>query len=241
MPDIFEFPEALGRAQTVAAVCAELMARVEPCGFTIYALGALPHPDVPYPSDFMITNWPPAWIAAYFDRQFGERDPTLRALATTGHAFTIAELRAGRLGFRPDARELEVLDFAGSLGFPEGIVVPVFRAHGHTGIACLTGPGPDPAPPIRARLQFLLEHTYDRLRALGPSQPQPRSGPVLSRREVEVLSLARRGLTDAAIAEAADISVRTVRFHFENARRKLAAHSRSEAVAIAVGRYLLPV
>lgn len=241
MPDVFDFPEALGRAQTAGAVCAELMARVEPDGFSIYAIGALPHPDVPYPTEFMINNWPLAWTTAYFDRQFGERDPTLRALATIGRAFTIADLRAGRLGFRPSAPELEVLDFAESLGLPEGFVVPVFRAHGYTGIACLIGAGPDPAPAVRARLQFLLEHAHDRLRALGASQPLPRPGPVLSRREVEVLSLARRGLTDAAIAEAADISVRTVRFHFENARRKLAAHSRAEAVAIAVGRYLLPV
>lgn len=241
MPDIFDFPQMLAGARTPAEVCAALLARVEPFGFTVYAIGALPHPDAPYPTRFMVNNWPHAWLTAFYDREFGMRDPTLRALATTGRPFTIAELRAGLLGFAPEPRELEVLDFAAGLGLPEGLVVPVFRAHGHTGIACLTGVGPDPAPAVRARLQFLLEHAYDRLRELSATQPEPGAPPLLTRREVEVLSLARRGLTDAGIAEAAGISVRTVRFHFDNARRTLAARSRSEAIAIAVGRHLLPV
>ena len=112
MRDVFDFPEVLAQAQTPAAVCTELLAQTEPHGFPIYAIGAVPHPDSPYPTRFMVSNWPPAWHAAYFDRQFGERDPTLKAMKGFGRPFTVSDLRAGRCGFLPSAPEREVLDFA---------------------------------------------------------------------------------------------------------------------------------
>ncbi|MBN8293494.1 LuxR family transcriptional regulator [Rhodobacter sp. NTK016B] len=239
MSDLFQFPEKLANAPNVTAACAELVTHMEPFGFSVYAIGAVPHPSAPYPADFLVTNWPQRWQKAYFERQFGERDPTLRAISSLGRAFTIGDLRAGRVGFQLSPDEREVIDFAAELGLPHGLIVPIYRAQGYTGIACLVGTGPDPDPETRTRLQFLAEHTHDRLRELSASgriAPEIR----LSNREIEILTYARQGLTDAKIAEAAEISIRTVRFHFENARRKLAARSRAEAIAIAVARHLLP-
>ena len=164
----------------------------------------------------------------------------LRAIAALGRPFTTDDIRAGRAGFQPTAEEREVLDFAASIGLPQAFVAPIYRAQGYAGIACLVGSAADPSPNLRARLQFLAEHTHDRLRALSAATAAQGMGGALSPREIEILNLAQHGLHDAAIAEAAGISVRTVRFHFENARRKLAARSRSEAIAVAVARHLLP-
>ncbi|WP_417625574.1 autoinducer binding domain-containing protein [Pararhodobacter aggregans] len=239
MPDVFDFPAALAQAQTPAAACTELLSWSEPHGFSIYAIGAAPHPDAPYPTQFMVTNWPQDWQSAYYDRQFGDRDPTLRAMKALGRPFTISDLRAGRCGFLPGAAEREVLDFAASLGYPEGLLVPVYRANGYRGFSVLAGNAPDPGPALRARLQFLLEHAHDRLRVLVAQQLDENA--LLTPREVQILSLARLGQGDADIARQAAISIRTVRFHFDNARRKLAARSRSEAIAIAVEQHLLPV
>lgn len=241
MPDIFQFPERLARAPTVSTVCGELLAHAEPLGFGVYAIGALPPPDSMFPTDFFYTNWPQAWRDAYYERDFGRRDPTMRALACMARPFSIGDIRAGLCGFTPSPEELEVVDFAASIGVPHGYIVPVYRAQGYTGIACLVGSGPDPSPEIRARLQFLAEHTHDRLRSLSIAQAAHAMAAMLSPREIEVLTHARHGLGDAAIAEAAGISIRTVRFHFENARRKLGARSRSEAVAVAVARHLLAI
>ncbi|MCA0203418.1 MAG: LuxR family transcriptional regulator [Proteobacteria bacterium] len=239
MPDVFDFPAALARAQTPAAACAELLSWSKPHGFTTYAIGAAPHPGAPYPTPFMVTNWPPEWHSAYYDRQFGDRDPTLRAMKALGRPFSVSDLRAGRCGFLPDAAEREVIDYAATLGYPEGFLVPVFRANGYRGFAVLVGDAPDPGPALRARLQFLLEHAHDRLRVLVAQHLDENA--LLTPREVQILSLARQGQGDADIARQAAISIRTVRFHFDNARRKLAARSRSEAIAIAVEQHLLPV
>ncbi len=238
--DIFQYPARICAMHSIGAVCAEMLALITPLGYSVYAIGAVPHPQDPYPSSFMVTNWPEEWRAAYFDRQFGRRDPTLRALAQTSQTFTVTELRQGRMGFAPTEEELEVLDFAAGLGLPSGLIVPVFRARGYTGVCCLVGNAPEPTPEIRARLQFIAEHTHDRLRALSAAQSVGEVTETLSPRETQILVLARQGLSDAGIAQSAAISVRTVRFHFDNARRKLAARSRAEAIAIAVAQHLLP-
>ena len=56
----------------------------------------------------------------------------------------------------------------------------------------------------------------------------------LTPREIEVLRLAARGLANGAIAEELHISVNTARNHVQNAIAKLQAHSKLEAVAVAV-------
>jgi DNA-binding CsgD family transcriptional regulator len=61
-----------------------------------------------------------------------------------------------------------------------------------------------------------------------------RLGPDLTRRELEVLGLMAAGLGNKAIADRLFISLHTARNHVKSILHKLAAHSRLEAVAIAV-------
>jgi DNA-binding NarL/FixJ family response regulator len=56
----------------------------------------------------------------------------------------------------------------------------------------------------------------------------------LTERELEVLSLVAQGLSNAAIAEALFVSVHTVRNHVANLSSKLGAHSKLEALTIAL-------
>jgi two-component system nitrate/nitrite response regulator NarL len=66
------------------------------------------------------------------------------------------------------------------------------------------------------------------------------SGPTeLTRREIEVLELAARGMQNAAIAKALYLSVNTVRNHMQSGMAKLGAHSKLEAVAIAVRKGII--
>ena len=56
----------------------------------------------------------------------------------------------------------------------------------------------------------------------------------LTVREIECLSALARGLKSSGIAKLYKISVPTVDMHLSNARRKLGAVTREQAVAIAV-------
>jgi DNA-binding NarL/FixJ family response regulator len=63
----------------------------------------------------------------------------------------------------------------------------------------------------------------------------------LNEREVEVLTWAARGKTSAEIAKILDLTKRTVDFHIDNARGKLGASTRTEAVLkAATGRLIEP-
>jgi DNA-binding NarL/FixJ family response regulator len=71
---------------------------------------------------------------------------------------------------------------------------------------------------------------------------QPENEPVeeLTERELEILSLAGRGLTNKAIASQLSISDRTVQNHLANIFGKLNATSRTEAVMRGVSLGLIP-
>lgn len=63
----------------------------------------------------------------------------------------------------------------------------------------------------------------------------------LTAREREILIWISRGCTDDDMALHLCISSRTIKFHAENALRKLGAKSRAHAVAIALASRLIPI
>ena len=70
----------------------------------------------------------------------------------------------------------------------------------------------------------------------NPSQP---STCPLTQREVQCIEGLASGLSNSDIAKQLQISVPTVALHLSNARRKLSARTREQAVALAVARGLI--
>jgi len=75
--------------------------------------------------------------------------------------------------------------------------------------------------------------------AYAPSSPTPRAPHQLHQRELEVLRLGARGLSNKQIAAELGISERTVDTHCVNIYRKLGVNSRTEAVLHAVKEGLI--
>lgn len=70
-----------------------------------------------------------------------------------------------------------------------------------------------------------------RLRAApAPRDPQPAMAPILTPREIELLKLTAKGLSFYRVGELLEISPHTVVAHVKKIYRKLAVHSRGEAV-----------
>jgi DNA-binding NarL/FixJ family response regulator len=76
-------------------------------------------------------------------------------------------------------------------------------------------------------------------RLLPKLSRSPGPEPLLTRREQEVLNMLAQGLSNAAIADKLTVSVNTVRNHIANLSAKLGAHSKLEALSIAVRRGLV--
>jgi DNA-binding response OmpR family regulator len=91
-------------------------------------------------------------------------------------------------------------------------------------------------------IDFELLATIITARLAGVARLGVRPMPVpLNEREVEVLTWAARGKTSAEIAKIVDLTKRTVDFHIDNARSKLGAATRTEAVLkAATGRLIEP-
>lgn len=86
-------------------------------------------------------------------------------------------------------------------------------------------------------------HVVDQTEADVDDAPEPAEGDyvqVLSPREQEVMTHVAKGLPNKAIARTLGITDHTVKFHISSVLTKLEAASRSEAVAIATRRGMLP-
>ncbi len=151
----------------------------------------------------------------------------------------------------PDGNGIEVIRHATS-GHPERdvIVITMFGDDGHvidsiragaTGyllkdalpgdiagaILQVHGGGSPISPAIARRVLQSLQRA-------GPAPPpaagEDGAGPMLSRRETEVLRLVAKGLSFKEVGAALDISSHTVITHVKRVYQKLAVHSRGEAV-----------
>lgn len=76
-------------------------------------------------------------------------------------------------------------------------------------------------------------------RLLSKLTRAPGTAPSLTRREQDVLNLLARGLPNTAIADELTVSVNTVRNHIANLSAKLGAHSKLEALSIAIRQGLI--
>lgn len=90
-----------------------------------------------------------------------------------------------------------------------------------------------PARAAVASLGELARQALNEARDLAAGQESAGEHP-LSPRELEVLGLAARGLTNKEIAYRLTLSERTVQFHLRSVFNKTTTNSRTEAVALAV-------
>ncbi|NWH07634.1 MAG: autoinducer binding domain-containing protein [Alphaproteobacteria bacterium] len=89
------------------------------------------------------------------------------------------------------------------------------------------------SPRERKAIDLVAYALMDQLRATSPRAEMPK--PKLTPRERDCLALAAQGFADPAIGDALGIATTTAHFHVENAKRKLGAVTRAQAVA----RYVL--
>ncbi len=94
-----------------------------------------------------------------------------------------------------------------------------------------------PARAAVAALGELINQAMNEARDLADAlEPAPSAPHPFSPRELEVLGLAARGLTNKEIAYRLGLSERTIQFHMNSIFNKTTTNSRTEAVAIAVSR-----
>jgi len=225
-----DFNRALIRLTTLLG-CADLFREtIAPFGFDTFACGELDFDDRQR-SAFYLIDWPDAWRRFYMTSGMIERDPVVEALATHSEPFTWSDLRADGSLSPAGANTLAKATAFG--GWVDGLVVPVTRSGRKVGCVSMVGRERGMKPEVRAFLSLISVSLHGHVRSLSSCNgfPIPPSG--LTDREIECLKLVARGKSDREISRALSIAAATAHEHVENAKRKLNAGSRSEAVAIA--------
>lgn len=188
---------------------------------------------------FVFSTASPEWVARYDQMAYIEVDPRILLLwdSTLPLVWDQRTVRGG--GNRSDA----FLDDALRHGIASGVCVPVGDEVGTRVIVALDSRIPQVDECRRLAITrnlgdiVVFAHYFHELfmKALVKRRAQPPiAGRPLSERERECLALTARGMTTEDIALKLGIVARTVQFHFDSIRSKLAAANRQEAVARAI-------
>ena len=156
-------------------------------------------------------------------------DPVVAASIARHAPFTFLQLGADRSsGF-----DLETVGaLALECGVLDGLVVPVHGPFGYLGMVAMTAAEPVVlSPGDEAALAAACRAMFDIARRAANVETKARTAR-LTPREREGMSLVASGKTDDQIAQLLGVAPSTVRHHLDNAREKLGAASRAEAVAL---------
>ena len=180
---------------------------------------------------------PAGWLEAYSAAKYNAISPALRLVRRTSRPFVWADAPCDA---EREPRIVEYFRHMADFGLDKGLMIPVPRASGRTGLAWFGGPAPElnartiPVLQMTALLAFEHIRRFQTLPYLQCRRP-------LSAREREVLTWVAAGKTAWEIGEILHIAKRTVDEHVHSVRRKLDAGTRAHAVAIAVRDRLIDV
>ena len=229
--------DAIRHARNAAEIWQALRIFVEPLGATcLSALSALDAGSDLLKPHILYLDAPASFVEAFDQHRLLRHHPLIQHALTTSEPFTVRQIQAQDLTVEQRA----ALAFIGKeLNVTAGFIVPVRRGGKLAGIVTYAG--------VRCRLGaiersilHLLAHTAI-MRAVSLKEVPRTTTPAsdLSPRERQCLQWASRGKTDAEIGVILGISARTARFHIENAKRKLGAATRVQAVAEAMRRHAI--
>lgn len=186
------------------------------------------------------------FASTYRSEGFYMHDPVASRAACLNAPFTGSDCPEyhvrSRPGVKPKSRR--VMELAFDYGFSQGCVIPVHAVdrHGRPASSFLSLFWPN-APEDMARtampswLRLVALSYHERileLRGLSGSPAEGDLGPMLTDRERDCLLWACRGKTIGETAVILGITERTVKFHLENAMRKLGVHNKFHAIAVAI-------
>ena len=172
---------------------------------------------------------PPGWQEAYASRRLDHRNPVIFASARRSTAF-----RWSDPGYE-DLKGWKGLELARECGTDDGLAVPCHTPGRRFGIVSIGFRCFDFSPREVRALSMAAAMTMNRIVELQPVSEEDATRRPLTLREYECLCCVADGLSDNEIAKQLGISPVTAHAHVENAKRKLGARSRAQAVALLLG------
>lgn len=189
------------------------------------------------PNRHIFTTFPSAWIERYQIAGYVDVDPILIAA-------NLSPLPIRWRDFIAQPKPHPIFEDARRHGLGSGVSIPVYGAAGERAIfTAATADTPEASAEHEARMvgEIYVSAMYfhQAVQQLDTQLVASRGVGKLSPREVEVLLWAARGKTAWEIGLILKISEHTVTFHINNAKRKLGAVNRHQAIAAAISSGLI--
>ena len=186
------------------------------------------HPDLParLSPSIVYSDAPESFTDAFDRAGLGPDLPLIVDALKRPEPFSALSTRGGDA--TPEQRQV-LAHVSASLDVIDGWTIPIACDGAFDGIVMVGGREPDMSP-IMCSIMHLLAHVaYQRHEELANANGAKPQG--LTAREQQCLHWVSLGKTDSEIGQILSISPRTVRFHVENAKQKLRAKTRVQAVA----------
>src|SRR5260221_1793976 len=224
-----DFVDAIEASKTSASVIAQFERMIGNLGFHAYIMAGIPTSGQSLRQLTIANGWPTEWFELYNRENLSAVDPVPRHCFNTLNPFEWKDAPYDREYDRPAHR---VMIRARDFRFHEGFCIPIHYDDA-TGAISIAGERPHRDPEPKKALHLMSVFAHGRLRTL--SRPTPvASGRRLSGIEAEVLRWAARGKTAWETSQILHISERNVRWHLEEAQRKLMTKNKTATVAIAL-------
>jgi len=230
-----EFIASLRRAKTGDELVTAVSEIVRDIGFDTFVYGALIPNDQNDPDVAVVTSMPSEWVERYDRMSYIEVDPRVQTCLSHVTPFLWESRRS--YGPRADA----FLKDGAKYGLRSGIAFLLRSAAGENAMFgvnssrdALLDNGKLQLAVGKAHLfaSFFHEWFFHNLR--NPRVKFDMALPEVSKRELEVLSLASRGRSSKQIARELGISESTANFHIASVKRKFGVRTRGQAIARAV-------
>jgi len=181
--------------------------------------------------DFIKIKYPQAYLQRYLNKGYHRRDPMVQGVLSTREVQNWREVRKKRL---PHSQERIYAD-AEAFGLRDGYTYGCHNVRRDV-FACFFFGGRKVENDARTRyiIKTVVPHLSRALDDILETRQTNNKNP-LTPREIQILQWLMVGKTSWEISRILKISERTVNFHANNAKRKLGAVNRLQAVALALG------
>lgn len=224
-----DFVDAIEAADSRASVISQFERIIGDLGFHGYLMAGIPAPGQSLTQTTIANGWPAEWFDLYNRENFCAVDPIPR------HCFSVLnpfEWKDATYDRERDPAAHVVMMRARDFRFDHGFCIPIHYDDA-TGAVSIAGERPYLDAETKSALHLIGVFAHGRLRALSRAT-SPTSGRRLSPIEVEVLRWAARGKTAWETGQILRLSERNVRWHLEEAQRKLMTNNKTATVAVAL-------
>jgi LuxR family transcriptional regulator, quorum-sensing system regulator BjaR1 len=198
-------------------------------GFNAYIMARIPTAGESLAQLTVANGWPSQWFELYNREKFNAVDPIPRHCFHTLNPFEWRDVPYDR---ERDPTAHKVMMRARDFGLNDGFCIPIHYDDA-TAAVSIAGQRPYLDAETKSALHLMGVFAHSRLRALARPAASMRARR-LSEMEAEVLRWAARGKTAWETGQILQLSERTVRWHLEEAQRKLMTKNKTATVALAL-------